>query len=58
MGPDQKNSQIIGFLGIAGSDPLKTNKDIKPALKLGHHRHASETPFKSHFVGGQIMARL
>ena len=26
-------------------------------LMLGHHRPASETPFKWRFAGGQIMAR-
>ena len=25
---------------------------------LGHHRHASETPFKWRFAGGSLMARL
>ena len=25
---------------------------------LGHHRHASETPFKWSFAGGPMMARL
>ena len=25
---------------------------------LGHHRHSSETPFKWHFAGGSMMARL
>ena len=32
-GPPEK-SQIIGFLGITGSDPLKNHKDTKPAFEV------------------------
>ena len=32
-------------------------KRIKIALKAGHHRPASETPFKWRFAGGPMMAQ-
>ena len=32
-------------------------KQIQIALKAGHYRPASKTPFKWHFAGGPIMAR-
>ena len=57
--PDSpEKSQIIGFLGITDSDPLKNHKDTKPVFKLGHHGQASEMPFKLRFPGGPIMTRL
>ena len=30
---------------------------IQIPLKAGHHRPASETPFKWHFAGGLMMAQ-
>ena len=33
------------FLGNTGEDPLKITKLSSKHLMLGHHRHASETPF-------------
>ena len=40
-----KNDKNIGFLSNSSPDPLK-NKH----LMLGHHRHASEAPFKCRFA--------
>ena len=39
-----------------GLDPLENNKPTKPAFNVGHHRPASETPLKWHFVGEPRMA--
>ena len=55
-GPDPlpENSQNIGsFLSSTGLDSLKNRKATKPAFNVGHHRHASETPF-----GRPMTARL
>ena len=51
--PPQKNHNNLGFIGNSGPDPLKTQHSM-----LGHHQHASETPFKWRFAGGSMMARL
>ena len=37
--------QNIGFLSNTGLDPLKITKLSSQHSMLGHHRHASETPF-------------
>ena len=51
-------SQNVGFLCNTGLDPLKITKPPSQHLMLGHHRHASETPFKWRLAGGSMMARL
>ena len=38
----------IGFLSNTGPDSLKNHKTTKQHSMLGHHRHASEQPFKWH----------
>ena len=46
-GPDPpEKSQNIGFLSNSGPDPWKITKLPSQHLMLGHHRLASETPFK------------
>ena len=57
-GPPLKNHKLIGFLSNTDLDPLKITKLLGQNSMLGHHRHASETPFKWHFAGGPIMSRL
>ena len=51
-------SQNIGFISNNGLDPLKITKLLSQHLMLGHHWHASKMPFKWHFAGGPMMARL
>ena len=41
-----KNHKNIEFLGNTGPGPLKFSKLPSRLSTLGHHRHASETPFK------------
>ena len=65
--PPEK-SQNIGFVSNTGPDPLKITKLSSQHSRLGHHRHASETPFICHhrhasetpfiwrFAGGPMMA--
>ena len=53
-----KNHKNIGFLSNTGPDPLKITKLLSQHSMLGHHRPASETPFKWRFAGGSLMARL
>ena len=55
--PSEK-SQIIGFLSNTGPDSLKITKLLSQHSILGHHRPASETPYKWRFVGGTMMARF
>ena len=40
-----KNNKNTGFLRNTGPDPLKITKLPSQHAMLGHHRHASETPF-------------
>ena len=47
----------LGFLSNTGPDPLKFLKLPSQHSMLGHHRRASETPFKWRFAGGPFMAR-
>ena len=56
--PHVKNHKYIGLFSNTGLDPLKIIKLPCKHSMLGHHRHASETPFKWRFAGGPIMARL
>ena len=53
-----KNHRNHGFLSNTGPDPLKIIKLLSQHSMLGHHLHASETPFKWRFAGGPMMARL
>ena len=55
--PPLENYKNIGFLSNTGAAPLKIIKlPIQHSL-LGHHRPASETPFKWRFPGGLLMTR-
>ena len=58
--PPLKNHKNKGFLRNTGSDPLKITKLQSQLSMLGHHWpvSVSETPFKWHFSGGPMMARL
>ena len=53
--PTEK-SQIIVFLSNTGPDAMKNL--LSQHSMLGHHRHASKTPFKWRLTGGPMMARL
>ena len=44
-GPPRKNHKNIGFLCNTGPDPLTITRLPSQHSMLGHHRHASETPF-------------
>ena len=55
--PPMKNHKNIWFLINCGPDPLKITKLPSQHSMLGHHQHASETPFRR-FAGGPMMARL
>ena len=56
--PPLKNHKNIGFLSNTGPDPLKITKLQSQFSTLGHHRHASKTPFKWRFAGGMMIASL
>ena len=47
--------QNIGFQSNTGPDPLKITKLTIQHSMLGHHRPASETPFKWRFAGGPLV---
>ena len=52
-GPQKSHKiNIIGFLAMLVRIPLKITKLPSQHSMLGHHRHASEMPFKWHFAGG------
>ena len=53
-----EKSQTYRFLSNAGPDPLTNIKLPSKHSMLGHHRHASETPFKWRFAGGPMMDHL
>ena len=59
-GPPLENHKNIGFLenflSNTGPDPLKITKLPIQHSMFGHHRPASETPFKWRFAGGPLMA--
>ena len=57
-GPHLKNHKNIGFLSNTGPGPLKITKLPGQHSMLGHHRHASDTPFKWRFPGGPMMVRF
>ena len=51
--PPLENHKNIGFLSNTGRDPLKITKLPSQHPMLGHHRHASETPFNGISLAGQ-----
>ena len=55
-----KNDKIknIEFLSKTGQDRLKNHKATKTVFNFGPSLLASQTPFKWHFAGGLMMARL
>ena len=53
-----ENHNNIGFHSNTDPDPLNIAKLSNQRSILGHHRHASETPFKWRFAGGLMMAHL
>ena len=53
--PPLRNHKGMGFLSKNGPDPLSNHKGTKTAFNVGHHRPASETPFKWRFAGGPMM---
>ena len=55
--PPLKNHKDIEFLSDTGPISLNNHKASKNSM-LGHYRHASETPFKRRYAGGQMMTRL
>ena len=44
------------FLGNTGADPIKMTMLSSQHSMSGHHRHASDTPFKWRVAGGPMMA--
>ena len=56
-GPPLENYKYTVFLSNTGPDPLKITKLPIQHSMLGHHRPASETPFKWRFAGGPLMSR-
>ena len=53
-----KNNTNIGFLSNTGPDTRKIIKLPIQHLMLGHHRLASQTPFKWRFAGVQMMVHF
>ena len=56
--PPLRNHKNKCFLSILVQIPWKITKMRSQNSMLGHYWHASETPFKWHFVGVLIMTRL
>ena len=54
-GPPENLKNIV-FLRNTGLDQLKIKKLPSQHSMLGHHWHASETPFKWRFAGGSMIA--
>ena len=54
--PPLKNHKNIGFLSNTDLDPLKNHKLLSQHSIMGHHWHASKTPFKWRFSDGPMMA--
>ena len=44
----------LEFLSNTGPDPLKFSKLPSQHSTLGHHRHASEAPFKGVLLAGRL----
>ena len=56
--PSLDNPKATGFLSNTSPDPPKIIKLPSQHSVNGHHRPASETPFKWRFAGGPMMARF
>ena len=56
--PPGKLQKNIGFLSNTGPNPLKITKLPIQHSMLGHHRPASETPFKWCFTGRPVDGTL
>ena len=54
-GPPLENYKNIGFLSIIDRNPLKITKLPIQHSMLGHHRHASETPFPWQAVADPLL---
>ena len=52
--PPEKITKNKEFLSKTGPDPLEFSKLPSQHSTLGHHRHASETPFKGVSLAGDI----
>ena len=52
-GPPLKNHKNIEFLSNTGPDPQEFSKLPSQHSTLGHHRHASETPYKGVSLAGR-----
>ena len=50
-GPPENHKKNIGFLSNSGSDPLKSQKALKPAFNVGPSSVRQRTPFKWCFTG-------
>ena len=58
-GPDPlKNAKNLGFLSNTEPDVLKITKLLSQHSISGCYQPASEMPFKWHFDGGSMRARL
>ena len=51
--PHLKITKNIEFISNTGPDPLKFSKLPSQHSTLGHHQHASETPFKGVSLAGR-----
>ena len=51
--PPLKNHKNIQLLSNTGPDPLEFSKLPSQHSTSGHHRHASETPFKGYSLAGR-----
>ena len=56
--PLKKITKLYGFLAILVWIPWKITKLPSQHSMLGHHRHASETPFKWRFAGRPMMVQF
>ena len=52
-GQGVRNDKNIDFLSKTGPDPQEFSKLPSQHSTLGHHRHASETPFKGVSLAGR-----
>ena len=56
--PPWKITKIEGFIAILVRVPWKSAKLTIQHSMLGHHRHASETPFKWRFADGPMLVSI
>ena len=57
-GSTMETRRAIGFLSNTGPDLMKMSKLPSQHSMLGHHRPASETPFRWRFAGGPMKAHF